>query len=368
MIKNLINKFKPELTFNKYSFINSVKALLACCIGLVLVKIFNLAQPQWVLISIIIVMASQYRLGGAMLKGYARLFATAIGSCIAALIIFLFSDNVFVVYLLLFIFIGVFIYLASNSKDYSYSYALGAVTMVIIVVSNNPQIHSAFDRLFEIVLGVIVAILVSRFVFPIHAEKILHENIAKTLNVLKEIYRYSIREEKTFSIESEQPNLEEQIIQNLAAQPVLLREACTESFHVRDNRFKYTIVLRLERRLLRSIYMLHLTLRVSINKFKAVLTIPEVKTLHREIILNLQELAKLADHKATNFSPVDLTKMYQDIISQIREIFDQYSFEDKNKIHAYLFCLGHTINLMVRLRKILVEINGGTLTRKRERE
>jgi uncharacterized membrane protein YgaE (UPF0421/DUF939 family) len=357
-MKNLILKLKPELTFNKYSFINSIKALFACCIGLFLVKIFNLAQPQWVLISIIIVMASQYRLGGAMLKGYARLFATAIGSCIAALIIFLFSDNVFVVYFLLFIFIGVFIYLASNSKDYSYSYALGAVTMVIIVVSNNPQIHSAFDRLFEIVLGVLVAILVSRFVLPIHAEKILHENISKTLELLKEIYRYSIREEKTFSIESEDQNLEEQIIQNLAAQPILLREASTESYHVRQNKFKYIIVLRLERRLLRSIYMLHLTLRVSINKFKAIVTIHEVKTLHKEIILTIQELAKQADYKKTNFPTTDLTKMYQEIISQIREVFDQYSFEDKNKIHAYLFCLGHTINLLVRLKKILVEING----------
>lgn len=353
-----LQKLRPELAFNKYSFINSLKAILACCLGLLCVKLFNLSQPQWVLISIIIVMASQYRLGGAMLKGYARLFATAVGSSIAALIIFLFADNPVIVYLMLFTFIAIFIYLAANSKDYSYSYALGAVTMVIIVISNNPQLHNAFDRLFEIVLGVIIAILVSRFIFPIHAEKILHHNISETLELLKKVYCYSIREEKTFTLDAQEPNLEEQIIQNLAAQPVLLREACTETSHVRQNKFKYIIALRLERRLLRSIYMLHHTLRVSLPKFNAVLNLAEVKLLHKNIISTMDTLAKKINDRTISLPAYDLSKAYQEIIIKIRTIFDQYAFEDKNKIHAYLFCLGHVINLLNRMKKIIVEING----------
>lgn len=353
----ILEKFRPEIAFNKNSLINSLKTLLACVIGLAVIRLFNLAQPQWVLISIIIVMASQYRLGGAMLKGYARLFATAIGSSLAALIIFLFADIPILVYSLVFFFIGLFVYLANNSKEYAYSYALGAVTMVIIVISNNPQLHNAFDRLLEIVLGVLIAILVSRFVFPIHAAKILETNIAKTLKLLQEVYRFSIKEEKTFSIETEGPNLEEKIIENLASQPVLLKEACTESVHVQQNKFKYIIVLRLERRLLRSVYMLHLTLRVSLRKFRNVLNLAEIKKLHQDIITTLKILADLIQNKSTPASDIDLAKDYQNFVTQVRPVLDQYSFEDKNKIHAYLFCLGHVVTLLNRLQKIILEIN-----------
>lgn len=356
-MSTLLDKIRPELHFNKYSFINSIKAILACSIGLIVVNLLHLAQPQWVLISIIIVMASQYRLGGAMLKGYARLLATAIGSSIAAIIIFLFADHLIAVYALVFIFIALFVYLATNSKEYSYSYALGAVTMVIIVISATPQIHNAFDRLLEIVLGVLIAILVSRFILPIHASHILNANIAKTLELLKEVYRYSIKEEKTFQLHSEEPNLEEKIIQNMAAQPILLKEACTESIAVRQNKFKYIIMLRLERRLLRSIYMLHHTLRVSLRTFSDVLNIADVKLLHKNIITTLDVLATRLRNPKTILPTLDLNKSYQDIITSVRNIFNQYSFEDKNKIHAYLFCLGHVIILLNRMKKIIIEID-----------
>lgn len=353
---SLVEKLRPELIFNKNSLINSLKTVLACLIGMFLVRLFHLSQPQWVLISIIIVMAAQYRLGGAMLKGYARLFATALGSSIAALIIFLFSDNPAIVYTLLFLFIAVFIYLATNSKDYSYSYALGAVTMVIIVVSNNPQIHSALDRLIEIVLGVIIALFVSRFIFPIHAKKILEKNIANTLEQLKKIYCYSITEEKTFSVSSKESSFEDDIIQNLAAQPVLLREACTESSYVKENRFKYTVLLRLERRLLRTIYMLHLTLRVSLRDFKEILNMPEVKVLHKNIITMMDELSRKIKDKKVIISDINLNNFYNDIIVKIKPLFTQYSFENKNTIHAYLFCLQRMISLLDRMKKMVNEL------------
>lgn len=351
----LAHSLSSNFVFNKYAFINSIKAILACLLGLLVTRLIHLAQPQWVLISIVIVMAAQYRLGGAMLKGYARLFATAIGSALAAAILFLFSDHPLVIYLVLFLFIGTFIYFATNSKEYSYSYALGAVTMIIIVISNNPSLRGAFDRLVEILIGVLIAISVSRFVLPVRAESILRENIALTLNKLKKVYQYSIREEKTFTLQNDGSNLEEKIIQNLAAQPILLKEACTESLAFRNNKFKFIVILRLERRLLRSIYMLHFTLRISLRKFSSILSIPEFNLLHNQVLQILDELAIKITRPNYSLPEIDIDATYNDIVKKIRTLFELYSFEDKNKIHSFIFCQGHLISILNRLKKVILE-------------
>lgn len=355
-MKKFLNHLHPDLVFNRYSLINSLKTTFACLLGLLVANLLGLVQPQWVLITILIVMASQYRLGGAMLKGYSRLFATAIGSSLAAAILFLFSAHTIVVYSVLFLIITIFIYLASNSKDYSYSYTLGAVTLVVIVVSSNPQLKNALDRVVEIILGVIIAILVSRLVLPIHAEKILYKNISKALELLNQVYKLFIREDKTFHLQTNGSNLEEEIVQNFAAQTLLLKEACIESSNVRANRSKYIIILRLERRLLRSIYMLHYTLRVSLRSFGGIITMQEFKMLHLEITVMIDDLAKKMLNPNYAITDYDLSATYDDIVIKLRSTFDQYSFEEKNKVHAFIFCLGHVIKVLKRMKRMIIEI------------
>lgn len=354
MIKSL-SKYLPKIPFNQNSFINSLKATFACLLGLFIAKVFHLVQPQWVLISILIVMASQYRVGGAMIKGYSRLVATALGSSLAAMILFFFSAHVDIIYTVLFIFIAIFIYLANTFRDYSYSYALGAVTMVIIVVSNNPQLKNALDRLLEIMLGVSIAIIVTRFIYPIKAENILYKNISKTLLLLKDVYQLFIKEDKTFSVMSDSNGVEEDIIELLANQPILLKEACTESIFIRKHRHIFIVFLRLERRLLRSIYMLHYTLRASLKSFSNIIKSPEFTALHTEITLVIEDLSKNFGIENPFFIPIDLNTTYENIIRKLRTEFDQYSFEEKNKLHSFIFCLGHVILVLNRMKKIMLD-------------
>ncbi|MBA2655275.1 MAG: FUSC family protein [Gammaproteobacteria bacterium] len=356
-MKHILKNLRAEFVFNKYSFINSLKSILACIIGLILTRLLNLAQPQWVLISIVIVMASQYRLGGAMIKGYTRLLATAIGASLASVILFLYTIHILLVYGVLLIFIAIFIYFATNSKDYAYAYTLGAVTMIVIVVSDNPQFQNALYRLYEIILGVIVAILVSRFVAPIKAEEMLYKNIAKTLHLLKNVYQLFIREDKTFNLQAKGSNLEEEIIQNFAAQSVLLREACTETHKIRSQRSLYIILLRLERRLLRSIYMLHYTLRISLRSFGNIISMHEFKILHRMITTMIEDIARKIQNKDYVLQELNLDPNFDDITAKLLGVFNQYSFSEKNKIHAFIFCLGHVILVLKRMRKIVVEIS-----------
>lgn len=353
---NILLYKKPGLKFNKYSFINAVKTILACIIGIAISQFFPIHQPQWVLITILIVMAAQYRVGAAFMKGYARVIATVMGASIASAILFLFSNNHIITYAILFFFLMIFLYFAGDSKDYSYAYALGAVTMVIILVSDNPQLKFALDRLIEILLGVIIAVLVSRFIYPIRAEKILYKNIAKTLNRLKVIYQYSIHEEKTFKLKSKELHLEDDVIQNFVLQPTLLKEACVESINVRKYQTKFVLLLRLQRGILRSIYMLHYTLRISLRHFSEIINMAEFKNIHTEIIEYISYLEKKISSKAPMTTTINLQQDYEMIIVKLKSMFDLYSFENKNKIHAFIFCLGHLIKVLSRTEKMISEL------------
>lgn len=351
--KKFVDQLKTKVSFTRYGLINSLKTTFACLLGLLITTLLQIRQPQWVLISTLIVMSSQYRLGGALQKGYARLFATVVGSCLASGILFLFVGHPLLLHLVLFIFIASFTYLATTSAENSYAYSLGAVTMVIILVTSNPQLSNAFDRIIEILLGVSIGILVSRYVLPIHAEKILYRNMAYTLEILKKIYTLSISEKKTFNLNNRTIDLEEEIILHFSQQAQLLKEACAESSALKKNKFKYIVIIRLERRLLRSIYMLHLTLRLSLSKFHEIIAMPKFKALHQGIAIKIEELSKkICDHNV-KLSPIELNKQYLEIAYTLRDTFDKYTFEDKNKIHAFIFCLGQVIKTLNRMELML---------------
>lgn len=341
---------------NKQSLINSFKTVLACLLGLVATHFLHIEMAQWVVISILIVMAGQYRVGGAIKKGYARLLATVIGGSLAAITLFFFSNNLLFTYIALFIFIFFFAYLASNSKDNTYLYAFGAVTMTIILLNPNPQIKAAYDRIIEILLGVSIAILVTRFVFPIHAGISLRLTTARILLALKEMYQLSICEEKTFFLISKKTDIEEEIVQYFSNQLVLLQEAVAESNEVKKKKLKYILLNRLERRLMRCIYMLHYTLKLSLKQYSHILTTTEFKKLHQSVMIALENLAKKMEKPSYTLPTIDLDSCYQEIILKIRPAFDEYTFENKNKLHAFIFCIGHLIIILNQMHKIISEL------------
>jgi hypothetical protein len=207
-------------------------------------------------------------------------------------------------------------------------------------------------------------------VLPIQAKVLLYQNIALTMNDLKELYRSFIREDKSFSLKTKQKSNEEKIIKNFMQQLVLLKEACAESATIRKQRFRFVILVRLQRRLLRTIYMLHYTLRLSLKSFSKILVLPEFLALHQEIIKLMEDIEMKLRDKHYSIPAYDLELTYNNIIMKLRTLFDSYSFEEKNKIHAYIFCVGHIINLLNRTRNMVLEIQDPhpTLSHKWERK
>ncbi|WP_235602932.1 FUSC family protein [Piscirickettsia litoralis] len=72
-------------TLTSYRMIHAFKTALACLIGLVVFRTFNLDHGQWVIITVAVVMGAQVTVGAAEDKSIARSAATVIGAAAAGL-------------------------------------------------------------------------------------------------------------------------------------------------------------------------------------------------------------------------------------------------------------------------------------------
>ncbi|AIT09186.1 hypothetical protein LO80_03840 [Candidatus Francisella endociliophora] len=172
------------LNSNKYAVRNALKACIAVIvtyfIGLVLGNIFDIQRMYlWMVITVLVVMSTQPNLGGALDKALMRFLGTIIGAVIAIVITaFIPVGYVQIVLVMPFIFLAV--YFAGASK-YSYAGTLAGITLMIIILNQQPSVQIAIYRAVEILLGITVALIVNRFVFPIRAETRLKESYAKTI-------------------------------------------------------------------------------------------------------------------------------------------------------------------------------------------
>ncbi len=166
--------------------IHSLKTAIAFLIGLLIVWVFHLpAHGQWLLISLLVVMCAQSRVGAVMQKSYMRFLGTLIGACIAVLTLYLAYPSVVWTTLILCLTTALFSYIADSPGYLSDAGPLGAVTVVIILIGQNPSYTTALDRFLEISLGILIALLVSRFIWPLHSRTQLRYIMKNTLQDLK---------------------------------------------------------------------------------------------------------------------------------------------------------------------------------------
>ena len=85
------------------------------------------------------------------------------------------------------IFIGVFI--ATASSKYMYAGVLGSITVAIILFSSEVSLVTACYRTLEVIIGIIIAITVNRFIFPIHASKIIYYSFSQTMILIEILHQ-----------------------------------------------------------------------------------------------------------------------------------------------------------------------------------
>ncbi|QHG92719.1 hypothetical protein EGQ50_02190 [Coxiella endosymbiont of Amblyomma sculptum] len=334
----------------------SFKTTLACMIGTFVGEMFRIAIPQWILITIVVVMATNIRIGGTIIKSYFRLLGTIIGAFLAAAALFFIGNHPDVIRLLLIFLIGIFAYLASSPTDMAQFGLLGATTMVMILDAQEPTLKTAVDRTLEIFLGVLIAIVVSRFVLPQHAKKLLRASITHTLQKFQTLFEFFITNEPTSDSLKEQEKIENNMIGDILKQSVLLQEAINEDPRVKKKRFIYQSIFLLERKLLRSIYMLRQTILSEPEQIRDFARNKELTELLHRKILDLFSLLNSLSSRQTIVISFPPKKEIYDVIDKVVRFFFQSRGTTIN-IYAFEFCLEHLVGVLYKLGKWIHKLN-----------
>lgn len=172
----------------KEHFRQAIKTGVAGLLSMVLAEFFGLPEGYWAVISAVIVMQSN--IGAAVSAAWSRLAGTAIGAFVGALFVALWGVNAaaFGVAVTLTVLICAFLGLLD-------SYRLASATVAIVMLFGRPDVSwtVALHRFTEVSLGVVVALLVTVFIWPSRARKKLHNGIADALSFLYSLYDAVIR-------------------------------------------------------------------------------------------------------------------------------------------------------------------------------
>lgn len=351
LLRNYYTLIKAN--FSKESFINSLKTAIACTLGLLLTYPLHLPFPQWVLISIVIVMAANARVGGALKKSYLRVIGTILGAIAASIVILLSGSNFIFINIIMLILISVFAYFACSSSDNSYLGLLGAVTVVITLNSQHPSLSMAWDRVLEITIGVIIAFIVTKFIFPMHASQVLNQSIITTFSELKDLYALFINSQINKESILAQEKHEDKIISNFSKFTTLLDEAISEKSSLNNVAAIYENILIHQRKLFRYLYVLRQSL-LEIEDQQVILKSTVQKALNNAILTSFDNMINMASSLQSN----------KNIIISTEELHKDL-FHNENlphlkihlKLHTFLFCIEHLAQTINELMGLLEKLN-----------
>jgi len=246
-------------TLDSDRVIHSLKTAIALLFGLLISYLFKLPlQGRWVVITILVVMCAQSRIGAILQKSYMRFIGTIIGASVASLTLWLVYPNVVWTILILCVATAVFSYIADSPSTWSEAGPLGAVTLTIIVISENPNFYTVVSRFLEINLGITIALLVSRFIWPLHSHTKLRYILIDSLQNLKGLAQQL--EEFTSTnedISAKSPEIfENKILNNIGVQKKLFQEVMSESFGRSNLGQDFKNILATEREILRCVTLM----------------------------------------------------------------------------------------------------------------
>jgi uncharacterized membrane protein YccC len=161
----------------------AIKTGIAGSVSLCLAELFRLHEGYWAVISAVIVMQSS--IGAAIGAAWSRMAGTAIGAFIGALFAAFWGVNVpsFGLAVTITVLVCAFLGLLD-------SYRLAGATVAIVMLFGRADVTwiVALHRFLEVSLGVVVALLVTVFIWPSRARKNLHNGIADVIVLLHSLY------------------------------------------------------------------------------------------------------------------------------------------------------------------------------------
>lgn len=296
--------------FNNERVIHSIKTGIACVLGYLVTRYSGfLPLDSWLVTTICVVMCAQIYVGDAFQRSYQRFLGTVLGCLFAVfmLIAFGISDEVIIIAIL--IATVVFSYIATGTENMVYIGVHGALTTVIILINTKLSLTLAGIRFTEICLGIIIATLVSKFIFPLHARDHMMRAQGVTLTKLRDYYTNALVTQK-FEIHSlEYYELDESIGDALIKQRQLAKTATKGWFEPAFDRIVFLKSIYSEKEILRAMNVMQNSL-VDFLKFRPNFIEPvAVKEFHEEVVKLFNELIDISKIKRQPLAKTELDSL-----------------------------------------------------------
>ena len=316
-------------------WIHSFKTALACLTGYLFAKAIHLQASQWIVITTLVVMCAQVNVGSVLQKSYMRLLGTLSGAALAIITLAIFPNNPFATACVIVLAAACFSFIATSETNFSDSGTLGAVTVTIILIGQNPSIATGLERCLEIILGIIIAALISQFVLPIHARNHLRRTQATTLRQLKIYYEHTLMNKPNIIQAQDLLNLDENIVKSLILQRRLANDAKREKLGLKFNIEYFKNALWCEKEILRCITFMYQSSESLTTSKKIFPDLTALKEFHFSICNRLDEIADSIE----NDKPATIEfSNFDNLSSAFTNIRTDLSKDERISLDAFLFC------------------------------
>ncbi|HVV68990.1 MAG TPA: FUSC family protein [Gammaproteobacteria bacterium] len=349
-----ISAFWRNFDFTSPRAINSLKTAIACVIGYLLVIWTPLPQPQWIVITILVVMSAQTSLGSLTIKSYMRFWGTVAGAGISAIIYLCIGTDPVGMTIALFIVVLAFAYVASSPGDASYAGTLGAVTVAIILLNPvvNLQIISA--RFIEIIVGIIISLLVSKLIFPIHSQHLLLHNLANNLLNLQRNFDRSLKMEPQH-LEAEVDGLDAKIASSFATQRKLIREVGFE-LKYRQQKPLFQEILQTQIKIYRANNLMFLSAHVSEQSVQVISELTGLEKFKLEANQSFMRLAEAIRSEKKHKIEWVVAELIDVMEGEFKKIINQKQYEHIAYVNAFLFGARMFMVELIELGKLIEAI------------
>lgn len=350
-----ISRYWP-LNYNRV--IHSIKTAIACLIGVAIEKYFDLPSGLWIPITIMVVMSAQVHFGAALRKSYMRFLGTISGITITITTLLLFGNNIIAIFCIVFVAILVFTYIASNKGDINYAGTLGGVTVLLTLTGQQVGIEIAVQRGLYIIIGIVIALLVSRTIFPIHARDRFRYHVATTLRNLQSLYRKIAQMDIQLEQKPADIELEDIVATDISNnQPRLVNEAASGSTLFAAKKIFFKEIIHSEYQLNRLIDLTYCSL-CAIGSLETIKEYLEaVKDWHKVIEDSLNNLADCFEYAKTPGAMTDL----DDAIQKITQLVEKLPKNDEiNRMitgHSFIFFMEQILKELKNMKKLIEKVN-----------
>lgn len=335
-------------------FIHSIKTAFAVLIGFAITKSIHLPVDQWLIITILVVMCAQMNVGSMVQKSYMRFLGTLTGSLIAIATLAIFNNNPLAIAIVITLSTILFTYIATSPRSFNDSGTLGAVTVTIILISQDPTIITAAGRFLEISVGILIAALVSQFILPIHARRNLRNNQAQTIRQLRAYYETALLTDHAEENMKNLTSIDEKVVKALIAQRKLATDASREPFSKAYRLKHFNESLWCEKEILRSITFMYHANQASPNMRKLFSTMRAINEFNESVCDTLGKIAESLQKKSSRTIPLPKFRELRESIEAAIKILSE---GDIIYAHGFIFSAGILVARIEYLINLVTEMN-----------